>query len=143
MKSYRGKRYSFSSRRSFFARVGDWLASARIRRRKPYVVARRRRPWPARLTDACSCLAERLDTRWTRAAGKMALAAVAVLMFTMIVGNSLQRSLSGDIRRLSLEKQQQEKQHVLIQAELTDLVKKNKDRLGLAEGKPGQLIQMN
>jgi len=114
--------------------------------RQPYAVPRHRgrhRPLPKWLADGCRCLFERLNTRWTRAACKMAITVAAVTMVYMILGNQLQRSFAGDMRQLSVEKQQREKEHILIQAELTNLVKKNKDRLGLTEGKPGQLIRMN
>jgi len=149
MQNCRRTRYPSPSRRLPFARVGEWLAVAKIRRRKayamsrPYAAPRRRRPLSAQLANVCRCLAERLDTRWSRAVGKMAITAAAVAVVYMIIGNSLQQSFSRDIQRLGLEKQQYEKEHVLIQVELTSLVKKNKDRLGLTEGKPEQLVRMN
>ena len=143
MKSYRCARYlSLSRRGSLLVRVGERLAAAvRIRRHKLYAV--RRRPLSARLADSCRCLFERLNTQWSRAACKTMLAAATLALTYMIVGNYLQQSFSGEIQRLSVEKQQREKEHVLIQAELTNLVKKNQDRLGLVEGKPEQLLRMN
>jgi len=146
MRSYRCKRYSFPSRRrSLLARVGEWLAAAvKIRRHKPYAVPRRRRPsLSARLAGSCRRLGERLNTRWLRIAGKMMMAVAVAAVLTVVLGNYMQRSYTGEISRLSVAKQQCEKQHVLIQAELTNLVQKNKDKLGLAEGKPEQLIRMN
>jgi hypothetical protein len=97
----------------------------------------------ARLADGCSCLFERLNTRWSRAAGKMVVAFAVASLAYVIVGNYLERSFTGDIQRLIAEKGQYEKEHVLIQAELASLIQKNKNRLGLIEGKPEQLIRMN
>jgi len=85
----------------------------------------------------------RLNTRWSRAACKMAMTFAVVALAYMIVGNYLERSFTGDIQRLSAEKQQYEKEHVAIQAELANLIQKSKNKLGLVEGKPGQLIRMN
>jgi type VI protein secretion system component VasF len=119
-------------------------AAVKTGRHRPYAVLRRRRPsLSARLAAGCRCLDERLNTRWIRIAGKMAAAVAVVALITMILGNSMQRSFTGEISRLSAAKQQCEKQHVLIQAELANLVQKNKDKLGLVEGKPEQLIRMN
>lgn len=111
--------------------------------RRPLHTVRRRRPMSSRLAHGCSCLLERVNTRWTRAAGKMAMAVAAAMVVSMVIGNYLHQSFVGEIKQLGVEKQQREKDHVLIQAELTGLVKKNQDRLGLAEGKPEQLIRMN
>jgi len=73
----------------------------------------------------------------------MVISFAAVALAYMIVGNSMQHSLTGELQRLSAEKQQYEKEHVATQAELANLIQKNKNKLGLIEGRPGQLIRMN
>gem|GEM_PF-6473750 len=81
--------------------------------------------------------------RWLRVAGKMVMTVAAAAAISMVLGNYVKQSFTGEISRLSEATQQYEKQHVLIQAELTNLVQKNKDKLGLVEGTPEQLIRMN
>jgi len=95
------------------------------------------------MADGCSSLFERLNTRLSRAICKMALTFAAAAMVYLALGNYLQQSFNSEIQRLIVEKQQYEKAHVAIQTELTNLVQKNKNRLGLMEGKPEQLIRMN
>jgi len=73
----------------------------------------------------------------------MTAAFAAAALAYMIVGNYLQQSFTNEIQVLSAQKQQYEKEHVAIQAELANLVQKTKSKLGLIEGKPGQLIRMN
>ncbi|HBT96213.1 MAG TPA: hypothetical protein DEB25_00450 [Desulfobulbaceae bacterium] len=146
MKSYHCKRYSFRSHRvSFFIRLWERLLAAMNMnfRRKPCIVTRRRRSMSARLRDGWRDMVERVNTPWIRTAGKIVMTVAVMVMISMVVGNSMQRSFTRDIERLSTAKQQHEKQHGLIQAELTNLVQKNKDKLGLAEGTPEQLIRMN
>lgn len=148
MKNYQCTKYSSSSRRpSLFANVNARLAATvKIRRRKPYAIpayAVRRRPLLARLTNHCRCLFEHLDSRWMHTVGKMAMAMVLAMVVYMVIGNSLQQSFTEKMQLLGVEKQEREKEQVLIQAELRNLVKKNQDRFGLSEGKPEQLIRMN
>jgi len=144
MKSYRYKRYSSPSRRrSLFVRLQERLVDAVRIRRRPYAAARRRRPLSARLADGCRCLCERLNLNWFRAAGKIVVTAALVMVVYMVLGNYLRQSFAGDIQRFGEERQQCEKERVFIQAELTNLVQKNKDKLGLVEGRPEQLIRMN
>jgi predicted PurR-regulated permease PerM len=126
-----------------FIRVGNRLASALRARRRNLYAAPRRRPLSARLADGCSRLFERLNRRWSRAACKMIMTFAAAAVAYMLAGNYLQQSFSSEIQQLSVEKQQYEKEHVSIQAELTNLIQKNKNKLGLIEGKPEQLIRMN
>jgi hypothetical protein len=135
---------SSSRRPSLLARIRDGLvAVVKIRRRQPYAVSRRRHPWSERLAQGCCCLFERVNTQWTRTACKMAMTVAAAMVVYMVIGNYLHQSFNGKIRQLTVEKQEGEKQHFFIQAELTSLVKKNQARLGLAEGKPEQFIRMN
>jgi len=145
MKSYRHKRYAspFRRRDSIFIRVRNRLLLALPNRRHKSYATPRRRPLSAQMADGCSSLFERLNTRLSRAICKMALTFAAAAMVYLALGNYLQQSFNSEIQRLIVEKQQYEKAHVAIQTELTNLVQKNKNRLGLMEGKPEQLIRMN